>query len=222
MLKGSIDKGRFLFFIAIGLVICLSLSGPALAAGEPPASGHGTESQEGVESGAHGEGHGGDTGEAMKDLRNRFINFILLVVILVLVFKKSGAGSFLTGRIEEIKQKMEDLAREKDESEKKFQDIQRQLREFEDSKQEIIDQFVNEGQAEKEKIIAEAEERAKQIVDQAEITIEHEMQSAMNKLKKELMAQATEKASEMMASELTDEDQDKLVDDFIERVGKVH
>ena len=48
------------------------------------------------------------------------------------------------------------------------------------------------------------------------------MQSAMNKLKKELMAQATEKASEMMAAELTDEDQDKLVDDFIERVGKVH
>jgi F-type H+-transporting ATPase subunit b len=222
MFKASIKKSRFLLFLIFSLIICLSLSGPALAAGEPPTAGHGAESHEGVGSGEHGGGHGDDTGAALKDLRNRFINFILLVIILVLVFKKSGAGSFLSGRIEEIKRQMEDLARERDESEKKFQDIQQQLREFEESKQEIIDQFVSEGQAEKEKIIAEAEDRAKQIVSQAEITIEHEMTSAMDKLKQELMGQAAEKARELMAEELTDEDQDKLVDDFIERVGKVN
>jgi len=222
MFNGLIEKGRFLSFIAIGLVICLSLSGPVLAAGGTPTTGHGTESPESVEGEEHGGGHGGDNSAALKDLRNRFINFILLVIILVLVVKKSGAGSFLSSRIEDIKQQMEDLAKEKDESEKKFQDIQQQLREFEGSKQEIIDQFMNEGQAEKEKIVAEAEDRAKQIVSQAEITIEQEMQSAMNKLKQELMTQAAEKARDMMAAELTDEDQDKLVDDFIERVGKVN
>ena len=222
MFKGSVRTRRFLSFLSIGLVVCLSISGAALAAGGQPTSGHGVESLESVENGEHNEGHGEDKSAALKDLRNRFINFILLVIIIILVIKKSGVGSFLSGRIEQIKQQMEDLAKEKAESEKRFQDIQQQLREFEESKQEIIDQFVNEGQAEKEKIIAEAEERAKQIVGQAEITIEHEMQLAMNKLKRELMAQAAEKARELMAEELTDEDQDRLVDDFIERVGKVN
>ena len=136
MFKGSIRKGRFLLFLTVSLAICLSLSGPALAAGETPAAGHGAESHEGVESGEHGGDHGSDNSAALKDLRNRFINFILLVIIIVLVFKKSGAGSFLSGRIEEIKRQMEDLARERDESEKKFQDIQQQLSEFEESKQE--------------------------------------------------------------------------------------
>jgi len=220
MFKGFWEKGRYYSLIVVLVLLCLSWGGYTLAAGS--AAEHGAETHESVEGGEHGGGHGGDNSEALVDLRNRFINFILMVIILVLVVKKSGVGSYLSGRVEEIKQQMEELTREKDESEKKLQEVQQQLREFEEGKQEIIDLYVNEGQTEKEKIIAEAEERAKQIVDQAEMTIEHEMQAAMNSLKRALMAQAADKARDRIAAELTDEDQDKLVDDFIERVGKVH
>lgn len=185
MFKGFLEKGRYLSLMAIIVFICIPLGGYALAAGDT--TGHGAETSESVESGGHEVGHGGDNSEALADLRNRFINFILLVIILVLVVKKSGVGSYLSGRIEEIKQQMEDLAREKDESEKKFQAIQQQLREFEESKQEIIDEYIREGQAEKEKIIAEAEERAKQILGQAEITIEHEMETAMDRDRKSVV-----------------------------------
>jgi len=169
-----------------------------------------------------GGGYGADNSEALKDLRNRFINFILLIIILVLVIKKSGAGSFFSNRINEIRQQLDELAREKDESEKKFLEMQQQFQEFEEIKQQIIDRLVNEGKAEKERIIAEAEESANQIISQAEATIEEEVKSALNVLKKEIMAQSAAKAREMILAQLTDEDQDKLVDDFIERVGKVH
>ncbi len=36
------------------------------------------------------------------------------------------------------------------------------------------------------------------------------------------MVLAAEKAKETIANEMTDEDQDRLVNEFIERVGKIH
>jgi F-type H+-transporting ATPase subunit b len=114
------------------------------------------------------------------------------------------------------------LSKEKEEAETKYQDIEKRLRDFDGKKKEIVEQFQKEGQAEKERIIAEAHERAKQIVEQAELTIQQEMQSAKDRLRKEVMVLAADKAQETIAKEMTDEDQDRLVSEFIERVGKIH
>ena len=57
---------------------------------------------------------------------------------------------------------------------------------------------------------------------QAELTIQQEMQSAKERLRREVMDLAAEKAQETIANEMTDEDQDRLVSEFIERVGKIH
>ena len=75
---------------------------------------------------------------------------------------------------------------------------------------------------EKERIIAEANLRVQQIIEQAENTIQQEMQSARDRLKQEVVNLASQKAEEIIAREMTDEDQDRLVQDFIERVGKIH
>jgi F-type H+-transporting ATPase subunit b len=100
--------------------------------------------------------------------------------------------------------------------------VEKKLRDFEVKKKEIIEQFLKEGQAEKERIIAEANERAKQIVKQAELSIQQEMQSAKERLRREVMELAAGKAQEIIAKEMTDEDQERLVSEFIERVGKIH
>ena len=173
-------------------------------------------------SGGGGGEDGKDRSADLRDLLYRFINFALLIIILFVAIKKSGLKDSLTGRIEEIKQRLEDLNKEKGEAEAKYQEIEKKLKDFEGKKKELIEQFQNEGQAERERIIAEAQERAKQIVEQAELTIQQEMQSAKDRLRKEVMDLAAEKAQETIANEMTDEDQDRLVSEFIERVGKIH
>ena len=193
-----------------------------IASGEG-AHGGGQESvHESSSEGAHGGEHGKDRSADLRDLLYRFINFALLIIILFVAIRKSGLKDSLAGRIEEIKQRLEDLRKEKEEAETKYQDIEKKLRDFEAKKKEIIEQFQNEGQAEKERIIAEANERAKQIVEQAELTIQQEMQSAKDRLRKDVMELAAGKAQEIIAKEMTDEDQDRLVSEFIERVGKIH
>ena len=75
---------------------------------------------------------------------------------------------------------------------------------------------------EKEKIISDAQERVNQIIAQSEISIQQEIQSARERLKKEVVDLAAKKAQEIIAKEIDEKDQDQLVNDFLERVGKIH
>ena len=188
---------RAFFPLVLAFISCLFLSGAALA--------------------AEGEG-----GSALLDLGKRFLNFALLVIILGWVIKKSGIKGCFTNRTEEISQKLEDLQREKEEAEGRYRDTETRLRDFEKSRQNIVEQYKAEGIVEKEKIIAEAQDRVKAIIAQAEFTIQQEIKSAKDRLKQEVVNLAAQKAQEIITSELTDKDQDHLVNDFIERVGKIH
>ena len=226
MFRTKRRPGKLSIFIVSFATLFLLFNAFAIAGGEGVGAGgyqgaHGGATG-GVHEGSAESGHGADRRGDLLDLLYRFINFALLIIILFVAIKKSGLKDSLTGRIAEIKQNLEDLSKEKEAAEGKYQDIEKKLREFEEKKREIIEQFQKEGLAEKEKIIAEAKQRAKQIVDQAELTIEQEMQSAKDRLRKEVTALASQKAQEIIAKEMTDEDQDRLVNDFIERVGKIH
>jgi F-type H+-transporting ATPase subunit b len=188
--------------MAIAVAACVFFCGLAAAAGDQ----------------AHGQDRSGD----LKDLLYRFINFALLVIILFVVLKKVGIRQFFVSRTEEIKKKLEELRSGKEEAERKYRDLEKRLQEFEGRKQEILDQFKAEGLAEKEKIVNEAQSRVKQILEQAEATVQQEIQAARDRLKGEVLTLATRQAEEIITREMTAKDQDRLVDDFIERVGKGH
>ena len=179
-------------------------------------------SPEAVEEGAYEEGHGADRTADLMDLLSRFLNFAVLVIVLVVVVKKFKVKDMLTARIDEIRQRLDDLKREKEETESRYQEAERKLREFEGEKQDILEQFKKEGEAEREKIVAEAQQRSAQILEQAELTIQQEMQSAKKKLREGVVELAAQRAGEIMAKEMTDKDQDRLVNEFIKKVGDLH
>ena len=172
--------------------------------------------------GAHEAGHGADRSGDLLDLLYRFINFALLVIILFIAIKKSGFKDTLSNRIEEIRQKLDGLKKDKEESESRYREVEKELTDFEKKKRDIIEEFKKEVITEKEKIISEAKERAKQIIEHAELTIQKELQDAKDRLRQEVVDLAAQKAEEIIGKEIKDKDQDQLVDDFIERVGKIH
>ena len=169
---------------------------------------------------AHGDGH--DDSGALLDLLARFINFALLVIILAVVLKKSNALGFFSDRVDEIKKRMERLQQEKDEAESKYREVQRKLTDFESEKADILAEARKDGEAEKAKIISEAERRVAQMLEQVESTVKQEVEDAKGRLREEVAELAAEKAREIISRELGEDDQDRLVNEFIERVGKVH
>jgi F-type H+-transporting ATPase subunit b len=172
--------------------------------------------------GAEEAGHGGahDSGRTL-DLLYRFINFALLVIILFVVLRKAAVKDFFSARREEIKEKLDGLRRDKETAEARYQELEKKIKEFEKQRKEIIEQFKAEGIAEKEKIIAEARARVDQILAQADLTIQREIQGARNRLRMEVVEVAAEKAQEIIAREIKDSDQEQLVNDFIEKIKKV-
>ncbi len=202
MLKRPDRTGNWLVLVAAALVVCVLLVGVAAGSG--------------------GEVPGHDRSGDLKDLLYRFINFALMVVILFVILRKVGIKQFFVSRSEAIKRKLDELKNAKEEAEKKYRVLEQKLEEWETKRKNLIEQFKAEGLAEKERIIAEAEKRAKQILDQAEATIQQEMKGASERLKAEVVALATQRAESIIARQITERDQDKLVDDFIERVGKGH
>jgi F-type H+-transporting ATPase subunit b len=207
------------------LIVFLLLCGQAYASGEgAPAEDHGTHDSAVVSGGEeHAAGHGAhDSGKKMEDLLYRTINFALLVIILFVVVRKTSIKDFFANRREEIKNNFEELNREKELAEKRYQELEQKLKEFESSKKEIIEQYKAEGEVEKGKIIAEAEKRAEQILEQAELTIQREIQAAGDMLKQEVLDNAAMKAQEILAKEMKESDQDHLVDEFIKSVEKLH
>jgi F-type H+-transporting ATPase subunit b len=165
---------------------------------------------------------GADRSADLLDLLYRWINFTLLVIILVVVFKKVNIKQYFTARIEGIKKELEDLKKQREAAEGKARDLENKLKAFEGERKEILAQYRADGLAEKERILAEARDRAKQIVEQAEVSIQFEMQTAKEKLKEEVVALAAQRAEEIIAREMTEKDQDRLVNDFIEKLGKTH
>ena len=166
--------GIFIFFFAVSAFI-FSVQARAVSEnaqeGALQAGGHAGVA-EGVQPGGHeggqaeGEGHGGDRSGDLRDLIFRIINFVLMVIILIWALKKADIKGLFSKRIEDIRQKLETLKQEKDEAEKNFHDIETKLKMFEKERIEILEQYKKEGEAEKEKIIAEADLRVQQIIEQ--------------------------------------------------------
>jgi len=172
--------------------------------------------------GAEGGHESVDRSGDLLDLLYRFINFALLVVILFWALKKANLKAFFAARREDIRRRLEDLREGKEDAEKGYQEMEARLKAFQEERGRILEQFKKEGLAEKERIVGEARERVKQIVEQAELTIRQEIQTARDRLKEEMVVLAANRAQEIISKEMTDTDQDLLVDDFIERVGKIH
>lgn len=194
---------RSVLVVAIPVISLAILCGMAFAAGG------------GEQGGPH------DSGKLL-DLLYRGICFSLLVIILFVVIRKVGIKEYFSARREEIRKRFNDLKSEREEAERRYQELEKRLKEFEEKKKEMIEQFKAEGVVEKEKIIAEARERAAQILAQADLTIGREIQAARERVMHELLNAAAQKAQEIIAKEIKDSDQDQLVNEFIEKVEKLH
>jgi F-type H+-transporting ATPase subunit b len=184
------------------LGLCISLWSSGLAAS-------------GSEAAAHDGGQG-------LDLLYRFINFALLVIILFVVVRKTPIKDFFSSRREEIKRRLEDLERDRKASEDRYRALERKLSESEKQRDELMAQYKAEGLAEKEKIVAAARVKAQEILKQADLAIKREIDAAKQRLRNEVAEVATQKARQILQKEIRENDQDRLVDDFVERVGKLN
>ena len=163
-------------------------------------------------------GEGGIPKEKWLDLLWRTLNFAGLVAILVLALKKPISNG-LNGRRQAIVETFDDLDAQKAEAERIYRGYEDKLSKIDDEVEAIISSAVKQGEAEKKRIIEEANRAAGDIQRQAEMAIQHELSEARLRLRSEIAEQAVQMAEELIQQNLKDADQTKMVENYLEKVG---
>jgi F-type H+-transporting ATPase subunit b len=167
------------------------------------------------EGGAHGDGEGKlDKG---KDLIWRTMNFAVLAVALFLVLRKPIAKG-LESRRQGIKDQLDDLEKQKQDAEGQLAGYKRKLSQLDQEVQKIVAAYVQEGEAAKARILEEAKASAEKLQEQAKKNIEHEFQKAKQQLRAEMAEQAVAMAEQLIKKHIKDEDQVRIIDEYLTKV----
>jgi F-type H+-transporting ATPase subunit b len=214
------------------LLMVFMLCGVSLALASAPDGGDAHGASAAVDTG-HGQAvddaHGAAEGEhgsktfsrdKLMDFFYRVINFIALVIILV-YFLAKPIGNALAGRQQQVIDELETLQEKRDTAESSYKEFESRLAGMEKEMEVIVERAIAQAENEKAKIIEDAEKAAEDIKRQAEAAVQAEIVDAKRLLKDEIADQAAAMAEELIVKNLTPEDQVKITEQYLDRVGTV-
>jgi F-type H+-transporting ATPase subunit b len=158
--------------------------------------------------------------EKLKDLGWRVVNFIALMIILV-KFAAKPIGSGLSSRRKKIKDEIETLEHKRVESEKSYDEFQAKLATVESEIDKIVERALAQAEVEKTKILEKAEQGAADLMRSAEMAVQNQVTEARRTLKNEVADQAAILAEEIIVKSLTADDQVKIIETYLDKVGAV-
>jgi F-type H+-transporting ATPase subunit b len=147
----------------------------------------------------------------------KVMNFTVLFVALFFLLRKPVSQA-LNARIKGIKDQIDELEAKKKDAEKKLVEYNEKLSLLDKEAEKIVDEYIKQGNEAKARILEEAETEAVKLEEQAKRNIEHEFKQAKSKLQEEISEKALLKAEEIIKSKIMTEDQDRLVDEYLEKV----
>lgn len=171
--------------------------------------------------GAEGAHHV-DTGKQMKDFIWRCVDFAALFALLAWALKKANVKGALADRRAGIEKMLKEAVEAKELAEKKFAEYSVKLEQANKEIEQISAAMKQEGELEKARIIAEAKTAAQKITEQAEQTALQEVVKAKAELREEAARLAVEIAEQKLKQNVTKNDQDKLVGNYISKVVTLH
>jgi F-type H+-transporting ATPase subunit b len=164
--------------------------------------------------GAEGGEHGAEEGGSIW----KIINFVILVVGIYIVWIKFIKG-MLAERREGIRKAMDEAKVARDEAERKRAEYEGKLKLLDSRVEEIYRELREEGEGEKERIIAEAERGAEKIKEQARVSAEQEIKKANEYIKREVARLAVGMAGEVLKREVKPSDQERLIDESLKTIS---
>lgn len=166
-----------------------------------------------------GEGAHGAPAFGM-DMIFQIVNFALLVLLLLYVYRKYSAGNGgFKKRSLDVQMAMEEAAREKKRAEEKYREYQARIARLDEEVSKILERAREDAAREREAILAEAKLQAEKFSKQAEFTSRQEIEQAKRDLRREAADLAAEMAAEILKKVLTPEDQKNWIKLYTQKIG---
>jgi len=170
----------------------LALAGPALASG------------------------GGEEGGS-SSLLFSVLNFVLILGVIV-YFARKPVAEYLEQRRQGIQRSLEDSAKLLSDAEAKLQDWNDRAGRLDAELSEIRATSRRIAEEEREEILAQARVNAERIQNDARVAVDQELLRARRVLAEEAGELAIDLAAKLLADQVTDDDQQRLFDEFLSNV----
>ncbi len=163
-------------------------------------------------------GEGSLSPAKLKDFGWRVMNFAALMIILI-KFLKQPLVNALAARKQGIADQFEGLNERRAEVEKNYQKCEEKLSLIDQEVTRIIENAKAQGETEKARIIEDASRAAEDIKRKAEMSIQFELSESRQRLQTEIAEEAARMAEALIKQNLQESDQNKIVEDYLDKVG---
>ncbi|MFO0664482.1 MAG: ATP synthase F0 subunit B [Polyangiaceae bacterium] len=201
--------------------------GPAIDAPQPEGSAHGAGGGEHAEHGEHAGGHHELGPINWADFSNKkqvpYVALLINLAILGFIFVRFGKKPIAEG----LKKRKTDIAKDIEEATRLKKDAQERAKKYQASLENLDKDLEttkkgleDAGRAEKERLIAEAEERAARMKRDADFLLEQESKQTKVDLTKQTVLEASRLAADLLKKNITPSDHDRLCEEFLEDLGR--
>ena len=153
-----------------------------------------------------------------KDYMWKIINFLVLIIVLF-KFAKKPLQNFLQQRSDTIAKTLQEARAAREAAEKALREVEGRLKTKDAEIEAIIAAAKRSGEIERNAIIEESARLKEKIVEQAKSNIEFELKQAKAIIKAEAVELAMELAEKKLKEKLTKDEQEKLLDDSLFKIG---
>jgi F-type H+-transporting ATPase subunit b len=211
---------------ALGVILCaLLVASPGLVLAE---AAHGESLAHEVaeeESGhdAHDDGHGELTFSSLiqnREFQGTVINFLVLVGLIVWVIRKK-ANPALAARRAEVEKELAEAQELRMAAEKRHMETATRLEKLDQEMLQIRGDMIKAGEAERDRIVTQAEEKAARIRKDTSFLIEQQIKQLRKELTQQAAVAAVAAAQELLQERTTDADQDQLAEAYLNRLDEV-
>jgi len=151
----------------------------------------------------------------------QLFNFAALIAILYFGGRKAVSAA-LQARHSQIKSDLASAAETRAAAQARFEQQEKRLASLEQEIAAIAASIKQEAEAEKQRLIAMAEDRAKRIREESEFIIEQQVKQAEEDLRRQTAVAAVALAEKIVRSQLGAADQQRLIDTFVGDVASAN
>ena len=179
--------------IIVGLAVFFIFIGPALAADEAT------------------------NWRSTYDIIMMWVNFTILAAVLY-KFLKNPLMDFIQGQKYETEKEIQRAEDLKKKAEEKIKEAKQMLEEGKDRFNLIKERIIAQGEKKKEQLIEEAEQQSNYMLIESKRKIDNQIYRAQEKYRAELVDTAFDLVLERLPKEMTEEDGEKFIQNYIENI----
>jgi F-type H+-transporting ATPase subunit b len=169
---------------------------------------------------ASGGEHPVESGVLWRDFLWRILNFVIMAAILIFFLAKPLKNA-LAGRRTDIEKALAEAKQAKEEAETKFAEYDKKLSTAAAEIAEISESIRKDSELEKHRIIESAKAMALKIEQDAEKAAGLEVAKAKEQLKREAAELAVSIAEDILKKNFTTDDDTRLIDEYMDKVGEL-